>query len=156
MSSQSAGILMYRLTGAEVEVLLVHPGGPFWRHKDNGAWSIPKGELGQGESPAETAQREFEEELGIPPTGALVPLGRIRQRGGKVVEAFALRGDLTPGDVRCSSLVEIEWPRGSGLIQRFPEIDRAAWFPLPEARLRILAAQGELLDRLEDRLANKS
>ncbi|QEL27190.1 NUDIX domain-containing protein (plasmid) [Bosea sp. F3-2] len=156
MASCSVGILMYRLVAEGAEVLLVHPGGPFWQRKDLGAWSIPKGEPQPGETAQETARREFAEELGTVPPGPLVPLGRIRQRGGKVVEAFALRGDLEAEKLRCSSEVELEWPRGSGQIRRFPEIDRAAWFSLPEARLRILAAQGELLERLEHELSNKN
>ncbi|QEL21971.1 NUDIX domain-containing protein [Bosea sp. F3-2] len=156
MASCSVGILMYRLAEEGAEVLLVHPGGPFWRRKDLGVWSIPKGEPQPGETAQETARREFAEELGAVPSGPLVPLGRIRQRAGKVVEAFALRGELEAEKARCSSEAELEWPRGSGHIRRFPEIDQAAWFSLPEARLRILAAQGELLERLEKKLADES
>lgn len=152
MASYSAGILLYRLTKDGAEVLLVHPGGPFWQLKDLGAWSIPKGEPHLEETAEETARREFTEELGAAPEWQLTPLGRVRQRGGKVVEAFAAIGDLDTEGIRCSSEVEVEWPRGSGRIHRFPEIDRAAWFSLPEARLRILAAQGEFLDRLEKAL----
>lgn len=155
MASFSAGILMYRLAEEGAEVLLVHPGGPFWQRKDLGAWSIPKGEPQPGETAQETARREFAEELGTVPTGPLVALGCIQQRAGKVVEAFALRGDLAAEQARCSSEVEMEWPRGSGHIRRFPEIDRAAWFSLPEARLRILEAQRGLLDRLERKLVDE-
>lgn len=155
MASRSVGILMHRLATAGVEVLLVHPGGPFWQRRDLGVWSIPKGEAEPGETAQETARREFTEELGAVPTGPLVALGSIRQRSGKIVEAFALNGEFEAQGMRCSSEVEIEWPRGSGQIRRFPEVDRAAWFPLPEARLRILAAQSELLDRLEDELAGR-
>jgi predicted NUDIX family NTP pyrophosphohydrolase len=143
---------MYRLAEEGTEVLLVHPGGPFWRRKDLGAWSIPKGEPHPGEAAEETARREFFEELGTRLEGPLAPLGRIRQRSGKIVEAFAIKGDLDTQRIRCGSEVEMERPRGSGRIHRFPEIDRAAWFSLPEARLRILTAQGEFIERLEKRL----
>lgn len=152
MTSSSVGILLYRHTKGRAEVLLVHPGGPFWQRKDLGAWSIPKGEPLPEETAEETARREFTEELGAVPEGPLVPLGRIRQRAGKIVEAFALEGDLDTEKIHCSSEVEIEWPRGSGRIRRFPEIDRAGWFSFPEARLRILAGQGALLERLENTL----
>lgn len=155
MTSSSVGILMYRLTGGRGEVLLVHPGGPFWQHKEFGAWSIPKGEPQPGEAAEDTARREFLEELGTMPEGALIPLGRIRQRAGKVVEAFALEGDLDTEAMRCSSEVEIEWPRGSGRRWQFPEIDRAGWFTLAEARLRILETQRELLELLEEELIDK-
>lgn len=143
---------MYRVAEERIEVLLVHPGGPFWRRKDFGAWSIPKGEPYPEESAEDAARREFAEELGTVVEGALAPLGCIRQRSGKIVEAFATEGDLDTERIRCGSEVEMEWPRGSGRIHRFPEIDRAAWFSLPEARLRILAGQGELVERLEKRL----
>lgn len=156
MASSSAGILMYRVAEDGAEVLLVHPGGPFWRRKDLGAWSIPKGEPHPGEAAEETARREFAEELGTMPEGPLAPLGRIRQRSGKIVEGFAIEGDLDAERIRCGSEVEMEWPRGSGRIHRFPEIDRAAWFSLPEARLRILAAQGELIERLEKKLLGET
>lgn len=152
MASSSAGILMYRVAEEGTQVLLVHPGGPFWRREDFGAWSIPKGEPYPEESAEDAARREFAEELGTVLEGSLAPLGCIRQRSGKIVEAFAIEGDLDTERVRCGSEVEMEWPRGSGRIHRFPEIDRAAWFPLSEARLRILAAQAELIERLEKRL----
>jgi len=152
MASSSAGILMYRVVEEGIQVLLVHPGGPFWLRKDFGAWSIPKGEPHPGEAAEETARREFAEELGTMPEAPLAPLGRIRQRSGKIVEGFAIEGDLDTERICCGSEVEMEWPRGSGQVHRFPEIDRAAWFPLPEARLRILAAQAELIERLEKRL----
>lgn len=149
MVPRSVGILLYRLGRDGAEVLLVHPGGPFWRQRDLGSWSIPKGEPLAGEAAEDTARREFAEELGSVPEGPLVPLGQIRQRAGKTVDAFALEGNLDAENHRCSSIVELEWPRGSGRILRFPEIDRAAWFPLPEARQRILAGQGAFLERLE-------
>jgi predicted NUDIX family NTP pyrophosphohydrolase len=139
---------MYRGTRQSLEVLLVHPGGPFWRNKDDGAWSIPKGEITAGENPQDVARREFTEELGSPAPGPLRPLGEIRQRGGKRVHAFAAEGDL---DIRTaqSNTFEMEWPPNSGRRQAFPEIDRAAWFTLPVARGKILASQRPLLDRVE-------
>lgn len=147
MSSVSAGLLLYRHQRGELQVLLAHPGGPFWRNRDAGAWTIPKGE-GAASEPAEaTALREFGEEIGPPPPGKPVPLGRIRQRGGKWVEAFALEGDFDVATLR-SNLFEMEWPPRSGRNTAFPEIDRAAWFPLDAARTRIRDAQAELLDRL--------
>jgi predicted NUDIX family NTP pyrophosphohydrolase len=140
---------MYRGAGQSMEVLLVHPGGPFWRNKDDGAWSIPKGEIDAGENPQDVARREFAEELGSAAPGTLRPLGEIRQRGGKRVYAFAAKGDL---DVRTaqSNTFEMEWPPNSGRLQVFPEIDRAAWFTLPVAREKILASQRPLLDRVEE------
>ena len=147
MASRSAGILMYQRRDGALFVLLVHPGGPFWRGRDRGAWSIPKGEHGPDEDPEAVARREFEEELGTPPPGALQPLGAVRQKGGKRVEAFALKGDLDVAAVR-SNTFEIEWPPRSGRRATFPEIDRAAWFALPLAREKILASQLPLLEKL--------
>lgn len=145
----SAGILMYRRRGKSLEVLLVHPGGPFWRRKEAGAWSIPKGEFGPDE-PAETAaRREFAEELGRPPQGALIPLGEIRQAGGKRVVAFAVEGDFDESRIE-SNQFEIEWPPHSGRRLLFPEVDRAAWFDLARARDRIVIGQMPLLDRLAE------
>jgi len=144
----SAGILMYRGSGSSLEVLLVHPGGPFWRNRDDGAWSIPKGEIEPGENPENVARREFLEELGSAPVGSLQPLGEIRQRGGKRVHAFAIKGDLDIANVK-SNTFEMEWPPRSGRRQTFPEIDRAGWFALAEARAKILEGQRPLLDRLE-------
>ena len=148
MPPSSAGILMYRRRDGELAVLLVHPGGPFWRRRDLGAWSIPKGELAASEDAEIAARREFGEELGAVPTGTLRPLGHIRQRGGKRVEAFALEGELDVDQVRSNSFT-IEWPPRSGRIETFPEIDRAEWFTLPSARKKILASQRPFLDRLE-------
>ena len=133
-------------------VLLVHPGGPFWRNKDVGAWSIPKGEMDEGEDAAVAARREFLEETGCALSGALEPLGDIRQRGGKRVTAFAVEGDLDVDAIK-SNTFEIEWPPKGGRMQSFPEIDRAAWFDLPAARVKILESQRQLLDRLVDRAA---
>ena len=152
MPARSAGVLAFRHRNGALEVLLVHPGGPFWRSKDLGAWSIPKGEFGAGEQAEAVARREFAEELGIALTAPLLLLGEIRQRGGKVVEAFAAETDLD-ADAIISNDFELEWPPRSGRMQRFPEVDRAAWFDLAEARRRINSAQAALLDRLVDRLA---
>ena len=148
MTAHSAGILMYRRRDGALHVLLVHPGGPYWRNKDDGAWSIPKGEYAPGEDPEAAARREFAEELGTAATGTLRPLGEVRQTGGKRVVAFALEGELDVGAIR-SNEFEMEWPPRSGRMQRFPEIDRAAWFPLPLAHTKILASQRPFLDRLE-------
>jgi predicted NUDIX family NTP pyrophosphohydrolase len=143
----SAGILLHRRRAGALEVLLVHPGGPFWRNKDEGAWMIPKGLVEEGEEPLACALREFEEELGTRPSGTPEPLCRIRQKGGKWVEAFALEGDLDPGAI-VSNVFEVEWPPRSGRLQSFPEVDRAAWFSLAEARARILPSQTPILDAL--------
>jgi len=148
MATTSAGILMYRHDGLGVKVLLVHPGGPFWQNRDLGAWSIPKGELEPGEDPESAARREFSEELGVDASGPLHPLGQVRQRGGKLVLAFALQGTLDTASVR-SNKIALEWPRRSGRMISVPEIDRAEWFKLPTARQKILASQRPLLDRLE-------
>lgn len=151
MTRHSAGILLYRESAAGVEVLLGHMGGPFWARKDAGAWSLPKGEYQPDEAPQDAARREFQEELGLPvPAGELAELGTIRQ-SGKVVTAWALRGDLDPSQV-VPGTFELEWPRGSGVLREFPEVDRAAWFPLDAARERIVKAQAEFLDRLANLL----
>jgi predicted NUDIX family NTP pyrophosphohydrolase len=150
-TKRSAGILLHRRRDGAHEVLLVHPGGPFWAKKDAGAWSIPKGEYENGEEPRAAALREFAEELGAPPPdGELVELGEVRQRGGKVVTAWALAGDADADAVR-SNTFTMEWPPRSGTIGEFPEVDRAAWFSLDEARERILPGQAPLLDRLAER-----
>jgi len=143
MATISAGILMYR----GPVVLLVRPGGPFWSNRDLGAWSIPKGELDNGEDVEAAARREFKEELGIEANGPLRPLGDIHQRSGKIVHAFALEGDLDVSAMR-SNNIPIEWPPRSGRIIYAPEIDRAAWFNLPLARRKILSGQRPLLERL--------
>jgi predicted NUDIX family NTP pyrophosphohydrolase len=148
MASMSAGILMYRHSRDGLLVLLVHPGGPFWRNRDLGAWSIPKGEFQAGEDPQEAARREFAEELGVRPTGPMRPLGEVRQRGGKTVFAYALEGTLDVDSLR-SNKIPIEWPPRSGRIIEIPEIDRAEWFAIPLAREKILPAQQPFLDRLE-------
>jgi len=138
---------MYRRSGGTLEVLLVHPGGPFWMKKDAGAWSIPKGEYEAGEEALEAAAREFQEETGLVARGPYTPLTPIRQQGGKVVEAWAFEGDCDAESLK-STTFSLEWPRGSGRRQEFPEVDRAGWFGLDEARRKILPAQAALLDEL--------
>ncbi|HEY4740661.1 MAG TPA: NUDIX domain-containing protein [Candidatus Acidoferrales bacterium] len=149
----SAGLLMFRRRPSELEILLVHPGGPFWRKKDLGAWSIPKGEYMEGETALGAAKREFEEETGIKPIGEFIPLDEIRQPSGKIITAWAFEGDCSPKEIR-SNLFTMEWPPKSGKTQEFPEIDRAAWFSLEDARARILKGQLGFLDRLVARLQN--
>jgi predicted NUDIX family NTP pyrophosphohydrolase len=151
-SSSSAGILMYRRTGPSLEVLLVHPGGPYWRKKDEGAWSIPKGEIDDGEEAEIAARREFMEETGVALSETLEPLGEIRQRGGKRVIAFAVESDLDVQAVRTNTF-EIEWPPKGGRMQSFPEIDRAEWFDLPFAHAKIIESQRPLLDQLVELVA---
>ncbi len=146
---RSAGILLYRRRPAGLEVLLVHPGGPFFRRRDTGAWGIPKGEYAGGEEALAAALREFEEETGQAPVVAAEPiaLGEIRQGSGKIVTAWALEGQLDAGEIQSNTFL-VEWPPGSGRQQEFPEVDRAGWFGLAEAAEKILAAQRPLLDRL--------
>ena len=139
---------MYRRTERGLEVLLAHPGGPFFTRKDAGGWTIPKGEPNPGEALEAAAAREFTEETGLPVTGPLVPLGEVRQKGGKTVHAWAFEGELPPGFVPASNTFELEWPPRSGKKQSFPEIDRAEMFPLDVAREKINAAQAVFLDRL--------
>jgi predicted NUDIX family NTP pyrophosphohydrolase len=146
MPKRSAGILMFRRRG-EVEVLLMHPGGPFWAKKDLGAWSIPKGEYSEGEDALAVAKREFEEETGARPQGDFYPLGEVVQRGRKIVTAWALEGDFDPATLR-SNAFELEWPPKSGRKASFPEVDRAQWFSPADARRKILASQGEFITRL--------
>lgn len=153
MAKLSAGILMYRRRGPELRLLLVHPGGPFWAKKDQGAWSIPKGEYAEGEDPLAVARREFEEELGCPaPQGKFMELGALVQPSRKAVTAFAIEGDFDVNTLR-SNRFEMEWPRGSGHVQSFPEVDRAQWFMPEEARAKILPGQRPFIDCL---LANLS
>ena len=152
MAKLSAGILMYRGEGDAREVLLVHPGGPFWMKKDRGAWSIPKGEYAEDENPLAVAKREFAEELGSPPPhGGYAELGEIKQPSRKLVAAFAVEGDFDPATLK-SNLFELEWPPQSGRKQSFPEVDRARWFTLAEARDKIQPGQAPFLDRLLDLL----
>jgi predicted NUDIX family NTP pyrophosphohydrolase len=152
VARRSAGILLHRGARGAPEVLLVHPGGPFWARKDAGAWSIPKGEYDDGEDPRACALREFEEEIGMAlPPGELEDLGSVKQKGGKVVSAWAAEGDLDADSVR-SNTFTMEWPPRSGRTAEFPEIDRAEWFGVEEAREKLVAAQTEFLDRLLERL----
>jgi len=144
----SAGILLFRERAGRLEVLLAHPGGPYWAKKDAGAWTIPKGEIAEDEEPLAAAQREFEEETGARVEGEPLPLTPRRQPGGKLVHAWAMRGDLDPAAVR-SITFTMEWPPRSGRQQAFPEVDRAAWFRLPDARGKILKGQAPFLDELE-------
>jgi predicted NUDIX family NTP pyrophosphohydrolase len=147
----SAGLLLYRVRdGAigQIDVLIAHPGGPFWARKDDGVWSIPKGEYDPSEDPWDAARREFAEELGLPvPAGPRIELGEIKQAGGKIVTAYAVGADLDVTDAH-SNTFELEWPRGSGRIQEFPELDRVAWLPIDEARVKLLKGQQPFLDRL--------
>ena len=152
MAVVSAGILLYRWRAGALEVLLAHFGGPMWQNRDAGAWAIPKGVVQEGEDPLAAAKREFHEELGTPVHGDPVPLARIRQKGGKWVEAFMLEGDLD-ADAIVSNSYRVEWPPRSGRWQMYPEVDRAAWYTLPEARAQILPSQAPLLDALEAQLS---
>jgi len=147
MAKQSAGLLMYRRVGEGMQVLLAHPGGPLWQHKDLGAWSIPKGEVQAGEDPFATAVREFKEETGTEPHGPFLSLGEVTQRGGKVVRAWAFAGDCLPQAIKSNTFM-MEWPPRSGRRQEFPEIDRAEFFDLAEALTKINPAQRELVQRL--------
>jgi predicted NUDIX family NTP pyrophosphohydrolase len=150
MPKLSAGLLLYRVVDGRVEVLLGHPGGPFWAKKDESAWSIPKGEYVQGEDPWLAACREFEEELGKPPPdGPRIDFPALKQPSGKVVTAFAVRGDLDL-DGTVSNTFALEWPKGSGNVREYPEIDRVQWFSLTEARSKLLKGQRPLLDRLTE------
>jgi len=148
MPKTSAGILLFRFSHDDLEVFLVHPGGPFWKNKDAGAWSLPKGEYVHGEDPLDAAKREFTEETGFPPPdGEWIPLGEITQPGGKVVTAWAVRGDCPAAEIK-SNTFSLEWPPKSGKMQDFPEVDRAGWFSLQEAKAKILPAQGVFLEQL--------
>jgi predicted NUDIX family NTP pyrophosphohydrolase len=151
VKKRSAGILMYRRSGPELELLLVHPGGPFWARKDLGAWSIPKGEYAEGEEPLAAAKREFREELGAEAEGSFVELGVVVQPSRKEITAWAVEGDFPVAELK-SNTFELEWPPKSGRKQRFPEVDRAGWFGLAEARRKILRGQVEFVDRLMARV----
>ena len=147
VARRSAGLLMYRMGPSGPELLLVHPGGPFWAKKDDGAWSIPKGLHDDSEDSLDAAKREFEEETGCKPHGDFIALGAFTQSGGKVVAAWAFEGDCDAESLK-STTFSLEWPRGSGRRQEFPEVDRAGWFGLDEARRKILPAQAALLEEL--------
>jgi predicted NUDIX family NTP pyrophosphohydrolase len=151
MAKRSAGLLMFRRKGGELEVFLVRPGGPFWVGKDAGAWTVPKGEYVDGEEPLDAAKREFTEETGFAATGDFIDLGTVRQTSGKVVNAWAFEGDCDPGKL-VSNTCEIEWPPRSGRKMEIPEVDRGAWFTVAEARKRILRSQEGFLDVLGEKL----
>lgn len=147
----SAGLVLYRRAGTGLEIFLAHPGGPFWKGRDDGAWTIPKGVLNEGEDPLVAAQREFEEETGIKPSGPYLALGAVRQRAGKLVHAWAWEGDADASSTT-SNAMRTEWPRGSGRFLTFPEIDRCGWFSPEAARVKMNSAQAELVARLETAL----
>ena len=147
-SNRSAGLLLYRRREGGLEVFLIHPGGPLFARKDEGFWSIPKGEYQPDEPPLDAARREFEEETGFRIEGAFLPLTPVRLKSGKLVTAWAVEGDVDAAALR-SNLFRMEWPPGAGRTQEFPEADRGAWFPLDQARAKIGAAQVALLDELE-------
>jgi predicted NUDIX family NTP pyrophosphohydrolase len=151
-TKKSAGLLFFRNSGGVTEVFLVHPGGPFWAKKDEGAWSIPKGEFGDDEEPLEAAKREFKEETGFTAEGEFEVLDPLRQPSGKIVYAWAVRGDMDASAAR-SNTFTIEWPKGSGKMREFPEVDRAGWFSLKAARQKLLKGQVAFLDQLEEMLA---
>ncbi|MBD0294257.1 MAG: NUDIX domain-containing protein [Flavisolibacter sp.] len=149
---KSAGILMYRQSNNYVEVFLVHPGGPFWKGKEIGAWSVPKGEFVEGEDPLSAAKREFEEETGTAIEGDFMELKTIQQKGGKLVYAWAVEGDIDADNIKSNTFKQ-EWPYKSGKWQTFPEVDKAAWFGVEEAKKKINPAQAALIDDLIERLA---
>jgi predicted NUDIX family NTP pyrophosphohydrolase len=155
MGKKSAGLLMYRHRRGELEFFLIHPGGPYWQNKDWHAWSIPKGEIGPGEDAFAAAKREFWEETGLTPAGPFQPLTTVKQSGGKVVMAWAFEGDCDPAGVKSNSF-SLEWPPRSGQFQNFPEVDRAAWFSLNEAKERIIKAQAAFLEELAVQLQKTS
>jgi predicted NUDIX family NTP pyrophosphohydrolase len=158
MQKNSAGLLMYRRRAEDIDVFLVHPGGPFWKNKDEGAWTLPKGEYTLDEDPLAAAKREFKEETGCPlpagPDVLFVPLTPVKQAGGKLVRAWAFEGDCDPSTVK-SNTFEQEWPPNSGKRQSFPEVDQAAWFDITEAKRRILKSQLSFLDELQHILTTK-
>lgn len=151
MGKESAGLLLYRRRQGKLEVFLVHPGGPFWARKDAGAWSIPKGEHGPDEDPLDAARREFSEETGFTAAGPFQPLTPLKQKSGKLIQAFACESEVAPEDLR-SNTFSLEWPPHSGEFKEFPEVDRAAWFPLAEARKKIHPGQAGFLEELMELL----
>ena len=154
MPKQAAGILLYRRSGGRLEVLLAHPGGPLWARKDAGAWTMPKGQFTDGELPLDAARREFEEEMGTPPTGDFQPLGTVKQPSGKVIHAWAAESDFDASTVK-SNLFSMEWPPRSGRMGEFPEVDRADWFSIERAREKIIKGQAPFLERLLEITNNK-
>jgi len=151
MAKQSAGLVLYRIADGKLEVLLVHPGGPYWIRKDAGAWFIPKGEPLLGEDPLDAAKREFEEETGMRPGGSFQPLGSVKNKGGKIVMAWAFEGDCDPSRMR-SNTFSMEWPPKSGKQQEFPEVDRASFFAMADAQHKIHVVEWDLLIRLQELL----
>ncbi len=152
-SKKSAGILLFRLKTGQLEVFLVHPGGPFWARKDAGVWSIPKGEFEEGEEPRDAAIREFREETGINPSGNFIELQPLKQSSGKAIYAWALEMDCTTAIK--SNTFSLEWPKGSGQFKSFPEVDRAEWFSIEQARVKLLQGQIPFLDQLKERLGKR-
>jgi predicted NUDIX family NTP pyrophosphohydrolase len=151
MASQSAGILLYKITNRHLELFLVHPGGPFWKKKDLGAWSIPKGEFTDKEEPLAAAKREFEEETGTTLSGNFIELKPVKQKAGKLIYAWAVQGDIDATAIS-SNFFTIEWPPGSGKRQQFPEVDKAEWFGIEEAKQKINPAQSSLIDELQQKI----
>ena len=154
MPKQSAGILLYRLMGKGPEVLLVHPGGPFWTKKDLGSWSVPKGEIAPGEDPIAAARREFHEETGQPVSGEFIGLTPVKQKGGKIVYCYACEGNIDPAIIK-SNIFEMEWPPRSGKKASFPEVDKAMWFDIHSAREKIIEAQRAFIDELFEILGSQ-
>jgi predicted NUDIX family NTP pyrophosphohydrolase len=152
LKRRSAGLLLYRFGNSGLEVFLVHPGGPFWARKDAGAWSIPKGEYPESEDALAAAKREFEEETGMAVEGNFLPLGEVKQAGGKIVAAWALEGDLDPASIR-SNVFQMEWPPKSGSMREFPEVDAGGWFSMEAAQGKLLKGQLPFLSRLAERLS---
>jgi len=152
MPVKSAGILLYRFRDGQLQVMLVHPGGPFWKNKDKGAWSIPKGICEEGEASVEAAKREFKEETGFDIDGKFIDLGELKQSSGKIVHAWAVEGDLDTTKIK-SNTFQIEWPKGSGKIREYPEIDKGEWFSIDIAKEKIVKGQKEFLDRLLEKLS---
>ena len=155
MPLESAGILLYRKTTDRLEVLLAHPGGPLWARKDDGVWSIPKGLIEAGEEPQAAARREFAEETGMTPEGDALFLGSLRQKSGKIVHAWAMRGEFDPAQLR-SNTFALEWPPRSGKMEDFPEVDRAGWFTIEEAERKIAVGQAGFLPILREKLSSQS
>jgi predicted NUDIX family NTP pyrophosphohydrolase len=154
MANQSAGILLFKLNGKQLQLFLVHPGGPFWRKKDSGAWSIPKGEFNDQEAPLAAAKREFEEETGVALAGNFIQLTPVKQKAGKIIHAWAVEGDIDPATIS-SNLFSMEWPPGSGKQQQFPEIDKGEWFGIEDARQKINPAQASLIDELHNKILER-
>jgi predicted NUDIX family NTP pyrophosphohydrolase len=150
----SSGLLLFRRSPRGLEVFLAHPGGPFWTNRDDGAWTIPKGQVDEGEDLLDAARREFQEETAVVPQGPFIPLGSVRQKAGKTVHAWAWEGDAN-ADTIVSNAMRTEWPRGSGKYLTFPEVDRCAWFDTDTARVKMISAQAQLITRLEEMLQDR-